>query len=190
MMGQLQPLLTQGSEEEDMRLLMVLSLALLLSGIAAAQATQTVVVVGNGNASTYNVYAVPRIVTPSVSLQAVVPSSAGASNATWGNVAGARNSTLSIVTAPPVGVYTQPVWYSPEPPSIVVEGVTAAPAPAPSPSAGFGSASFPSNQGAARLVAAAGQGKKASRSYTNADIDRLNQDTGNVKYDGKTEKVN
>jgi hypothetical protein len=172
-----------------MRLVMGLSLAVLLSGLAAAQVTQTIVIAGNGG-STYNVYSVPRIVTPSVSLQAVSPSPAGASNATWGNVAGARNSTLSIVNSVPVGVYSQPVWYAPEGPSIVVEGETTAATQEPARSAGFGSATFESDQSAARLAASYGPAKKASRTYTNDDIDRFNQNTGDVKYDGKTEKMN
>ena len=31
--------------------------------------------------------------------------------------------------------------------------------------------------------------RKASRTYTNQDIDRINQQTGTVKYDSKTEKI-
>jgi hypothetical protein len=31
--------------------------------------------------------------------------------------------------------------------------------------------------------------KKASKTYTNDDIDRMNQSTGQVKYDGKTEQM-
>src|SRR5271154_6057486 len=103
------------SVEDPMRSLKTLSMILLLSGLAAAQAT----VIG-GTASNwvpaYGVYAapfVPLVTTPSVTLATVSPSPAGASNATFGNVAGASNATLSIVSQPPVGAYTEPVWYGP-----------------------------------------------------------------------------
>ena len=98
-----------------MRVVNMVCLVLLLSGLAAAQAT---IVGGTASnwAPAYGVYAapfVPLVTTPSVTLATVSPSAAGASNATFGNVAGASNATLSIVTPPPVGVYTEPVWYGP-----------------------------------------------------------------------------
>src|SRR5580704_8196513 len=100
-----------------MRSLNTLCMILLLSGLAAAQAT---VIGGTASnwAPAYGVYAapfVPLVTTPSVTLATVSPSAAGASNATFGNVAGATNATLSIVSQPPVGVYTQPVWYGQSP---------------------------------------------------------------------------
>jgi hypothetical protein len=187
-----------------------LSLVLLLSGLAVGQAT----VIG-GTASNwappYGVYAapfVPLVVTPSVSLETVSPSAAGASNATFGNVAGARNATLDIVTPPPVGVYTVPVWYGPKPGEhhgVAMEmrheheiememhgGMH---------ERGMmheeherhlevGIAHFQSSRGVASLMASAGPAKKAGRTYTNADIDRFNQGTGSVKWDGKSEKLN
>jgi len=55
---------------------------------------------------------VPLISTPSVRFETVSPSAAGASNATGGMHAGARNSTLSIVDGNPDAVHTQVVWYS------------------------------------------------------------------------------
>jgi hypothetical protein len=89
--------------------LKTLSMVLLLSGLAAAQAT----VIG-GTASNwvpaYGVYAapfVPLVTTPSVTLATVSPSAVGASNATFGNVAGATNATLSFVSQPPAGAYTR-----------------------------------------------------------------------------------
>src|SRR5438552_5489569 len=101
-----------------MRSVIVFSAVLLLCGFAAAQAT----VIG-GTASNwipaYGVYAapfVPLVTTPSVSLATASPDPVGASNATWGNVAGATNSTLSMVNQPPQGVYTVPVWYGPSEP--------------------------------------------------------------------------
>jgi hypothetical protein len=31
--------------------------------------------------------------------------------------------------------------------------------------------------------------KRAARSYTNQDVERMNQQNGQVKWDGKTEKI-
>lgn len=183
-----------------------LSLVLLLSGFALGQAT---VIGGYASnwAPAYGVYAapfVPLVVTPSVSLDTVSPSSVGASNATFGNVAGARNSTLEIVSPPPVGVYTVPVWYGPKPHGAAAEihhehevememhamhehGMMHEEHER---HVEVGLASFQSGHSVTQLMASAGPAKKASRTYTNADIDRFNQSTGNVKYDGKTEKMN
>src|SRR5580692_11463288 len=106
---------TQSLWRMFMRLLNTLCVLLLLSGLAAAQAT----VIG-GTASNwvpaYGVYAapfVPLVVTPSVTLATVSPSAVGASNATFGNVAGATNATLSYVSQPPAGPYTQAIWSPP-----------------------------------------------------------------------------
>jgi hypothetical protein len=181
-----------------------LSVVLLLSGLAAAQAT-TIGGYASNWVPPYGAYAapfVPLVVTPSVSLEAVSPSAAGASNATFGNVAGARNATLDIVTPPPVGVYTVPVWYGSR--SGGAHGAAAemrhehemdmhgrgAMHEERERHLDVGIASFQSNQSVTRLMASAGPAKKASRTYTNADIDRFNQSTGEVKHDGKTEKLN
>jgi len=55
---------------------------------------------------------IPLISTPNVGFETVSPSPTGASNATGGLHAGARNSTLSIVDGNPDAVHTQVVWYS------------------------------------------------------------------------------
>jgi hypothetical protein len=55
---------------------------------------------------------IPLISTPNVGFETVSPSPVGASNATGGLHAGARNSTLSIVDGNPDAVHTQVVWYS------------------------------------------------------------------------------
>jgi hypothetical protein len=174
-----------------MRLLNTLCMILLLSGLAAAQ-----VIIG-GTASNwtpaYGVYAapfVPLVTTPSATLATVSPSAAGASNATFGNVAGASNATLSIVSQPPVGVYTQPVWYGPS---------ASEETPAESMSEprhgqkahGFdvGVASWQSSENMTRLMASSTGVRKASRSYTNQDVDQVNQTNGTVKYRGKTEHI-
>jgi len=53
-----------------------------------------------------------------------------------------------------------------------------------------GVASWQNSHSVKQLMASAAPLKKASRTYTNADIDRFNQSTGDVKYDGKSEKMN
>ena len=183
-----------------------LSLVLLLSGLAAAQAT-TIGGYASNWAPAYGVYAapfVPLVVTPSVSLEAVSPSAAGASNATFGNVAGARNATLDIVNDPPVGVYTVPVWYGPKPAAHHGEAMQVrhdhememhgmhehgAMHEGHERHLEIGIASFESSESVKTLMASAGAAKKASRTYSNSDIDRINQATGSVKYDGKSETL-
>jgi hypothetical protein len=178
-----------------MRKLSVLCLLLLLSGFAAAQAT----IIGGAASNwfpAYGVYAapyVPLVTTPSVTLTTVSPSPVGASNATWGNVAGATNATLSdeFIGQPPVGVYTQPVWYGP----------SAAPE-AGEPMHGHMHGKKEQGNGAtfmagttagtwsvAQLMTGSAPARKASRTYTNQDVDRATQGTGTVKYRGKTEHI-
>ncbi len=175
-----------------MRLLNTFCMILLLSGLAAAQAT---IIGGTASnwAPAYGVYAapfVPLVTTPSVTLATVSPSPAGASNATFGNVAGASNATLSIVSPPPVGVYTQPVWYGPS------AGAEASAEPMPGERHGqrahgfdAGVAGWQSSQSVRQLMASATGSRKASRTYTNQDVDQVNQTNGTVKYDGKTEHI-
>jgi hypothetical protein len=173
-----------------MRLLNPLCMVLLLSGWAAAQAT---VIGGTASnwAPAYGVYAapfVPLVTTPSVALATVSPSAAGASNATFGNVAGATNATLSMVSQPPVGVYTEPVWYGPS-----------AEAPSESTHEGrhgqraqpfeVGAASWQSSESVAHLMASSTGAKKAARTYTNQDVHQVNQKNGTVRYGGKTEHI-
>lgn len=181
-----------------MRSVCVLCGLLLLCGFAAGQAT----VIG-GQASSwipaYGVYAapyVPLVTTPSVTLSTVSPSAVGASNATWGNVAGATNATLSdeFVGEPPVGVYTESVWYGPGP-SVSFEA----------PSLGSYAHAMrdhkregreqafdfiaASSEGTVSVVGSRSGSRKAARTYTNQDVDRVNQNNGMVKWDGKTEHI-
>src|SRR5277367_2543822 len=99
---------TQRFRGGSMRITILACSILLLSGLAAAQAT----VIG-GTASYWAppyIYAapfVPLITTPSVSWVPAIPTSAGARNATWGNVAGARISAGETV---PTTVYDHPYW--------------------------------------------------------------------------------
>jgi hypothetical protein len=178
-----------------------LLLVLLLSGLAAAQTT-----VMGGTASNwvpaYGVYAapfVPLVTTPSVSLATVSPSAAGASNATFGNVAGATNATLSIVSQPSAGAYTQAIWSPPytQPAwfgpagagETALEPVSEARPAHRARALDVGVASWQSSTSAAHLMASSTGSKKAARTYTNQDVDQVNQKNGTVKYDGKTEHI-
>jgi hypothetical protein len=174
-----------------MRLLNVLCLVLLLSGLAAAQAT----VIGGAAsnwAPAYGVYAapfVPLVVTPSVRLATVSPSAAGASNATFGNVAGASNATLSIVSPAPVGVYTQPVWYGASSSSETAETIPSGRHGQRAGGIDLGVASWQSGQSVTYAMAGATGTRKATHSYSNQDVDRVNETNGTVKYRGKTEHI-
>ena len=184
-----------------MRSICVLCGLLLLCGLAAGQATMI-----GGTASSwapaYGVYAapfVPLVTTPSVTLSTVSPMAVGASNATFGNVAGATNATLSdeFVGPPPVGVYTEPNWYGPSAP---IEAPVIGMYPPPPPrregrrearERGFDFIAAPreSTESVAALRAGAPSTGKAVRTFTNQDIDQINQTNGTVKWDGKTEHI-
>jgi len=142
---------------------------------------------------------VPLVTTPSISLQQVSPNPVGASNATTGLVAGATNSTLSQISGNTSSVYTEPVWYQGGGAPRISPSVHLFPEPMGHPMramheehadkqvAGgswvyFGGAQYTS-------ASAARGGKKANRTYTNDDVDRQNQNNGNVKLNGKPEKL-
>ena len=55
---------------------------------------------------------IPLITTPMISFQSVSSSPVGATNATGGLEAGARNSTLSMISGDTDAVHTVAVWYS------------------------------------------------------------------------------
>jgi hypothetical protein len=55
---------------------------------------------------------VPLLTTPSVAFETVSSSPVGASNATGGLLAGARNGTLGMIPANVDAVHTEMVWYS------------------------------------------------------------------------------
>ncbi len=181
-----------------MRSVCVLCGLLLWCGFAAGQAT----VIG-GTASNwipaYGVYAapyVPLVTTPAVTLSTVSPSAVGASNATWGNVAGATNATLSeeFVGEPPVGVYTEPVWYNPS--EFANVPLIGAYPPAPPMREHKREARetvfdfiAASSEGTSSVVSSRAGSRKAARTYTNQDVDRVNQNNGTVKWDGKTEHI-
>lgn len=141
---------------------------------------------------------VPLVTTPMVTLNTASPSAVGASNATSGMIAGATNSTLSTVQPPVAPVYTVPVWsgYDLAAPALMP---TAAPAPAPSEAISvarvapgtrhidLGVATSEVNVAEAARIPR--QHEHAVRTYTNEDINRINQQNGTVKYRGKTEHI-
>jgi len=185
-----------------MRLLTVLCALLLLSGLALGQAT---VVRGYAGSCVYGCGPfIPLVTTPMVSLNTVSTSPVGATNATGGLVAGARNSTIGMISGSPDAVYTQPVWYS--------GGTTPLLGPAVHlpfiPGHGMqrephmemerheeGRQAWTYFSGVEQTASAkeaamtSRSGKHAARTYTNADVERQNQNNGQAKWDGKTEKI-
>ena len=175
----------------------ILCMSLLL--LSSAAFSQTVV---RGNAPC--VYGcgpfIPLVTTPSVSLQSMSPNPVGASNATAGLSAGATNATLNQVPASSIADYTQPVWYSgattPETtPTVNVLPVNAFSAPAEEHKhhgamhyKELGSTSEALSS-VVKSAASAKNAKHATRTITNADVDRVNQANGTVKYNGKTEHM-
>ena len=147
---------------------------------------------------------VPLVTTPSVSLQQVSPNPVGASNATTGLVAGATNGTLSEISGDTSSTYTEPVWYqggdAPQiGPAVHLLPQTEDHAMHPmhadhvhGEAASRGWVFFSGTEHTSTAIGAslaAKSGKKANRTYTNDDVQRQNQNNGNVKYDGKTEKM-
>jgi hypothetical protein len=182
-----------------MRQLTILSAVVLFSILAFGQATVMSGAAGTW-APSYGYYAapfVPLVVTPSISLNTFSPSPAGASNATAGLVAGASNSTLELPANTPT-VTTEATWYN------NTEGIGEAPAPAAAPAHHWteeavkgehphhamelGIASFESSVGAAEL-AGSRPSTHAKRTYSNADVERMNEHNGMVRWDHKEEKL-
>jgi hypothetical protein len=175
-----------------MRSVLIVLAVLLLAGMAFGQAT----VIGGwatnlGWAGYYPAPPfVPVITTPSITFQSFSPT-AGASNSMFGLTAGATNSTLSMVTPVNPAAYSAAVFangpvissapveavavseHKPEKRKIVETGASTLLAP-----------------GVNEAVTTAKTNRKpATRTYTNQDVDRMNQNNGMVKWDGKTEKI-
>lgn len=137
----------------------------------------------------------PRIVsTPTMSLDSPTPA-VGATNATLGNVAGATNSTLAILNGSAMAgqVNSYGAFGSTEATSNVSSGESsdksAVSVEAPG-SFNSGIARSEYSEGVATLMADAGGRRKAARVYTNQDVERLNQENGNVKAGEKVEHLN
>lgn len=185
-----------------MRLFTVLCAAIFVSSLAVGQTTAIHGYTGYG----YGPY-VPLVTTPEISLQTVSTSSpVGASNATGGLVAGATNSTLSMISGNVSAVYTQPVWYSGgttpliSSPSVQLPGATmtmpmmhAAMRMEHERAEGAPKAwtFYSSAEGTSPVEASVStrSGRRAARTYTNQDVEQENQKNGTVKYDGKTETI-
>ena len=148
---------------------------------------------------------VPLVNTPMISLQTVSSNPVGATNATGGLSAGATNSTMESLPVDTNTDHTQVVWYW---------GANTLPTPDTAPAMmahpmmehmqhmehmehmahhAEGEAVYIAGpvevENVMESTAAARTGQKAARTYTNQDIDRVNQQTGMVKYDSKTEKI-
>jgi hypothetical protein len=156
---------------------------------------------------------IPLVTTPMISLETVSPDPVGASNATTGLIAGATNSTLSQLQGSTSSVSTVPVWYqggdspliTPEihlaPEAIGREGRLMHPA-MPEEHGREEHARQPAERGAWTYVAGpdrsssavltgneAKGARQAGHVYNNDDVLRQNEKNGDVKYDGKTEKL-
>lgn len=139
---------------------------------------------------------VPLVTTPSVAFEAVSSSPVGASNATAGLQAGARNSTIGTVPADTDSVHTEVVWYAGGGSPAVGRAVWL-PHAEPMPEVGrpefVGGRDGRGERGpereeratwtyyvgvdqsasAVEASAAAKGGKHAARTYTNADVERV-----------------
>jgi hypothetical protein len=182
-----------------MRLIIIACSIFVLSGLAAAQVN----IIGTTGAywAPPYIYAapfVPLITTPSASWGPTVHSTTGARNATWGNTAGARNSTME--TLPVVNPY-YPAGYGDlrEFHEERIREVRSEDNRGSEFAEGRGEArehhAFRpgigewDREGLAQMIGKNSTATKASRTYTNDDVTRMNNANGNVKYDGKTEHI-
>lgn len=149
---------------------------------------------------------VPLVTTPMISLQTASPNPVGARNATTGLVAGATNGTLSQIQGSTSSVYTVPVWYQGGAP-LTGPNVRLWPEPVGGQAHRLHGQRGPREEreetgaqwmyfsgrehtdSAVDASVGAKSGKKASRTYTNADVERQNQNNGMVKYGGKSETM-
>ena len=179
-----------------MRSIVVGIVILMFSALALGQAGARGVPGFCSNCGPY----VPLISTPNVGFETVSPSPVGASNATGGLHAGARNSTLSVVDGNPDAVHTQVVWYLGGGSPLVSPAVRL---PRPEPPMGMmGMHGGPEHMehhgeeahqgwtyyagreqaGSAAEASASARGfKKAARTYTNDDINRVAQKNEDFK---------
>jgi len=188
-----------------MRVFVTFCAGLLLSAMALGQSAPQVA----GRAYYGNGPYVPLITTPEISLQTVSPNPVGARNATYGLLAGARNSTLSMMDGNTSSNYTDAVWYSGgDAPIMSTPEISLVPralhgghvrmegpsreherAEAAAPRAWTYYASPEETSSAVEAAGAAKSAKRATRTYTNQDVENENQKNGTVKYDNKTEKI-
>jgi len=150
------------------------------------------------------------ITTPEITFENVSPNPVGARNATTGLIAGATNSTLSQIQGSTSSTYSEPVWYQGGDAPLVTPEVHLYPLP-------IGHAGHPMHEmreerevreareerheawifysgsehttNAVEAAGAARGMKKAGHVYTNEDVERQNQKNGEVKLNGKSEKM-
>lgn len=169
-----------------MRALTAGLVVVLFSALALGQAGVRVPGYCSNNCGPY----IPLISTPNVGFETVSSSPVGASNATGGLHAGARNSTLSIVDGNPDAVHTQVVWYSGGGSPLVSPAVRL---PRAEPMGMHSGPEHMEHHGeeahqswtyyagreqagnAAEAAEAARGSRKAARTYTNADVERVAQ---------------
>ena len=184
----------------------ILCIAVLLSSGAFAQTVVPAIVDSYGCGGPF----IPRVTTPEISLETVSVNPVGASNATYGLVAGATNATLSIsnLSGNVGGTYTQPVWYAGgttpliSTPAVQLSVPLAQPqyvarmdrereherAEAPSRAWTY-YAGTEETSSAAEASTSARSAKPPTRTITNQDVQQQNQKNGSVKYNGKTEQI-
>ncbi len=180
-----------------MRLFILSCAAVFISSFAFGQAPAV-----RGYYSGYGPY-VPLATVPEYTLQSVSPSPVGASNATTGLIAGATNSTLSMVNTDTSSVHTEAVWYAGGDAPLTSPAIRLDARPlrpehrrmeahhermeaAPRAWSFYSSVEETSP---AEATVAAKTGKHAARTYSNQDVEQQNQKNGTVKYDGKTEQI-
>lgn len=182
-----------------MRFTVIACSIFVLSGLAAAQVN----IIGTTGAfwAPPYIYAapfVPLITTPSASWGPTVHSTAGARNATWGNVAGARNSTMETLPAVnsyyPAGYGDLHEFREERVREIRTEENRGSEFAEGRSEARENRAFRPGigewdHEGLAQMIGKTRAATKASHTYTNDDVTRMNNANGNVKYDGKTEHI-
>ncbi len=176
-----------------MRILKLMIAVCFVSSLSLAQVNIAGGTAGNWGPS-YGIVVVPYvplITTPSVSLSTFAPSPGGASSTAFGTVAGATNSTLSIPVTSSSGTYSTPEWYGASTSPEVGEAPREHHAERGRKELAYelGLSEWEGNRGAASLVASAGQSRKASRTYVNQDVERMNDSNGTVKVRGEKRHI-
>lgn len=187
-----------------MRILSVFYVTVLLSCFTLAQGS----IPGHDGFPTCGGPYIPMVTTPQVSLETVSASPVGASNATYGLIAGATNATLSVsnLNGNVGGTYTQPVWYAGGTTPLISSPAVQLAVPVAQHqnmarmehereherAEGPRSWTYFAGEETSSAVEAstsARSAKHATRTITNQDVEQVNQKNGSVKYDGKTEQI-
>lgn len=167
-----------------MRQLIGFLIVISLCGLAAAQSDRV-------PPGTYAEPFAPRLSTPSAPPESLVTPSLTLDTPSL--TTGASSSSVTDF-----GVhFNQPVWYGPgvqlNSPLFgssvaLAEPASEASSPGPRPFQ-LGAATFQSSYGVAQLMGS-GPRPKASRTYANADVARINDNNGMIRYGSKAERMN